>query len=97
MAIDAEVERIITIGEACRSIPPNGVSPSTFARWLQHGVGPNRTKPETIRIAGRRLTSIEALARFIAAQNENGIPAITAKQRRTQAETADRLLQQAGL
>lgn len=94
MPIDIEKEEIITIGEARRLVPPRGVSPATFARWLQRGVGPRRIKPETIRIAARRLTSREAMARFFAAQNESEspVPTISAKQRRKQAETADRLL-----
>ena len=99
MAIDVETETIITIPEACRSIPPRGVSLATFARWLQRGVGPLRIKPESILIGGRRLVSKESLTRFFAAQNAPEIPAptITPTQRRRQAETANKILEEAGL
>ena len=99
MAIDTDTEDIITLGEACRDVPPKGISPATMARWLQRGVGPRRIKPETILIGGRRLTSREAMARFIAAQNadQSPAPAITPTQRRRQAENANRVLQEAGL
>ena len=97
MSIDPDTETIITLGEACRAIPPKGISPATMARWIQRGV--RGAKLQTILIGGRRLTSREALARFFAAQNatESPAPAITAKQRRKQGETADRLLQDAGI
>ena len=99
MAIDVDTETILTIPEACRSIPPRGVSLATFARWLQRGVGPLRIKPESIVIGGRRLVSKESLTRFFAAQNatETPGPSITPTQRQQQAATADRLLQEAGL
>ena len=95
MAIDVDTETILTIPEACRSIPPRGVSLATFARWLQRGVGPRRIKPESIVIGGRRLVSKESLTRFFAAQTPG--PSITPTQRQQQAATADRLLQEAGL
>lgn len=97
MVIDVALEDIITLGEACREIPPKGISPATMARWVQRGVRGCRL--ETVVIGGRRLTSRQSLARFYAAQNasESPAPAITAKQRRTQAESANRVLQEAGL
>ena len=97
MSIDPDTETIITLGEACRLVPPRGISTACMARWIVTGV--RGAVLETIRIGGRRLTSREALSRFFAAQNATGTPAptITAGQRRRQAETADRLLQEAGL
>ena len=100
--IDPDVEEIITLSRAARDVPPFGVSPATFARWLQRGVrisgSDERVKPATIRIGGRRLTSVEAMRDFFAAQNsdEQPAPQFTPSQRRRQAETADRLLQEAG-
>ena len=82
---------------------PDGVSPATFARWLQRGVrtrgSGERVRPATILIGGRRLTSVEAMRDFFAAQNasDTTTPVITPSQRRRQAVTADRLLQEAGL
>ncbi len=98
MSIDPNSETIITLGEACRAVPPKGVSLPTMSRWMQHA--PRGGEPlETILIGGRRYTSREALSRFFAQQNasESPSPAITAKQRRTQAEAANRLLQEAGI
>ena len=101
--INPDVEEIITLSRAARDVKPVGVSPATFARWLQRGVRTRgsdaRVKPATILVVGRRLTSVEAMRDFFAAQNADQSPAptITPTQRRRQAETADRLLQEAGL
>lgn len=101
--IDPDNEEIITLSKAARDVKPNGVSAATFARWIQHGVRINgsdeRVKPATILIGGRRLTSVEAMRDFFAAQQNSGssAPTITPSQRRKQAETADRLLQEAGI
>jgi len=101
--IDPDVEEIITLSRAARDVPPCGVSPATFARWLQRGVrtrgSDERVRPETILIGGRRLTSVEAMRDFFAAQNapETPAPAFTPSQRRRQAETANRVLADAGL
>jgi hypothetical protein len=104
MGIDFETETIITIGEACRAFPPNGASDATVARWIQKGVKVKAlgifVKLETFKSGGRRLTSREAIARFIAAQNADDVPAdaaITPAQRRRQAQAAQRALQEAGL
>lgn len=101
--IDPDVEEIITLSRAARDVKPDGVSPATFARWLQRGVrtrgSDERVKPATILIGGRRLTSVEAMRDFFAAQNadQSATPTITPTQRRRQAETANRVLQEAGL
>lgn len=97
MYIDPDTETIITLGEACRLVPPRGISTACMARWIVTGV--RGAVLETIRIGGRRLTSREALSRFFAAQNapDSPAPAFTPSQRRRQAETADRLLQEAGV
>lgn len=98
MAIDLDSETIITLGEACRAVPPHGISPATMARWIQRGVR-GGARFETVLVGGRRLTSREAIARFIATQNPDQTPAatITPGQRRKQAETANRVLAEAGL
>lgn len=104
MGIDYETETIITLGEACRAFPPSGVSDATMARWIQRGIKVKSlgsfVKLETLVIGGRRLTSREAIARFIAAQNADDVPAapaISPTQRRRQAQAAQRALQEAGL
>ena len=94
--IDASTETLIRFQEAGRRIPGN---PSVCAlhRWRLNGV--RGVKLETILCGGTRFTSVEAISRFIAAQNrdETPTPALTATQRRTQAETANRVLQEAGI
>lgn len=101
--IDPDTEEIITLSKAARDVKPNGVSMPTFSRWLQHGVRisgtDERVKPATILIGGRRMTSVEAMSNLFDAQQNAGTsaPSITPSQRRKQAETADRLLQEAGI
>lgn len=105
MGIDYETETIITLGEACRAFPPNGVSDATMARWIQRGVKVKATgefvKLETLKSGGRRLTSLEAIDRFFDAQNADDVPpatpAITATQRRRQSEAARLALQESGI
>ena len=101
--IDPEVEEIITLSRAARAVKPNGVSPATFARWLQHGVRTRvpdeRVKPATFLSGGRRLTSVEAMRDFFAAQNASDSPAptFTSSQRQRMANSANRALEAAGL
>ena len=97
MAIDFEAETIITLGEACRAFPPNGISDATMARWIQKGV--KGVKLETLLIGGRRVTSKEAICRFIQTQNAEEQPAavITPAQRRRQSEAARQALQESGI
>jgi len=97
-------ETVITIGAGCREFPPNGVADATMARWYGKGVTVKATgevvKLETFKIGGRRLTSKEAIARFIAKQNPDestAAPVITPAQRRRQSEAARQALQEAGI
>ncbi len=98
MSIDAESEELIPFCDA-RTAFPGGkrLSLATLHRWRLNGV--RGTRLETCLVGGLRYTSREAIQRFIVAQNhtESSGPTITAKQRRKQAETADRLLQEAGI
>lgn len=98
MTIDVDTEVIITLGDACRAVPPKGVSPATMARWIQRGVR-GGTRLETILIGGRRLTSREALSRFFVAQNAIESPplSITPKQRLQQSEAARKALAEMGI
>lgn len=97
MSIDPDTETIITLGEACRLVPPRGISTACMAPWIVTGV--RGAVLETIRIGGRRLTSREALSRFFAAQNATGtpVPQFTATQRQRMANTANRACEAAGL
>lgn len=104
MGIDIQTETVIGIGAGCREFPPDGIADATMARYIQKGVKIKATgefvKLETIKIGGRRYTSKQAIARFIAAQNVDEVPAapaISPTQRRRQAQAAQRALQEAGL
>ena len=104
MGINVETEKVITLGEGCREFPPNGISEATISRFIQKGVKIKAlgifVKLETVKIGGRRFTSKEAIARFIAAQNADegtAAPAITPAQRTRQAQAAQLALQEAGL
>ena len=104
MGIDIQTETVISIGAACREFPPDGISDATAGRFIQKGVKVKATgeivRLETFKIGGRRYTSKEAIARFIAAQNADDAPAtaaITPTQRRRQAQAAQRALQEVGL
>ena len=94
--IDVKTETLIRFQDAGRCIPGEP-SVSTLHRWRASGV--RGVKLETLLVGGTRFTSTEAIARFIAEQNrdEQPQPGITAKQRRTQAEAANRLLEEMGL
>jgi len=62
--IDIRNEKLISLSEAARSVPTKP-SLATVWRWVSHGVRGCRL--ESVRIAGRRRTSVEALDRFISA------------------------------
>ena len=104
MAIDIQAETVIGLGEGCREFPPKGIAAATISRYIQNGVKVKATgnvvKLETCRIGGRRFTSREAIARFIAAQNADDAPAapvFTASQRRRQSEAACQELRRMGI
>ncbi len=98
MAISTETEQLIPFTQAREAFPGGKrLSLATLHRWRLHGV--RGTRLETILIGGSRYTSTEAIQRFIAAQNpaESAAPGITGRQRKTMAETANRLLAEAGI
>ena len=98
MSIDVETEDLIPFSEA-RTAFPGGkrLSLATLHRWRLSGV--RGVRLETCVVGGLRYLSRESISRFIAAQNrdETPAPAITAKHRRTQAESAMKVLEAAGL
>lgn len=93
--INHESEELIPF-EGCGQLIPGRPSRCTMFRWAFKGV--RGVKLETLVCGHKRFTSKEAIARFVAAQNapETPAPTITPSQRRRQAETANRLLQEAG-
>ena len=97
--IDLDHEQPISITQAARLIPgrPNV---STIWRWIQNGV--RGEKLGTVAVGGRRFTTAEAIARFIAAttakaNGEPSPPAPTAKQRRRAISSAQKALAEAGI
>lgn len=99
MSIDVDAETMLQFPAARNEFPGRKtLSLATLHRWRLHGV--KGAKLETCLIGGLRYTSREAINRFIAALNageQPGAPAISKSQRRRQAETADRLLREAGV
>jgi hypothetical protein len=104
-------EQLLSLSQAARRIPPyrgGRTNPSTNYRWLTSGVKlPDGTilKLEGIRLAGRWVTSSEAVDRFLTAQNTvcnpNGDaptrPAVrTSCQRQRASERASRALDEMG-
>ena len=74
--IDVTQERMIRLEDVRNHLPSNRrgkqLSKGVIFRWALHGV--RGVMLETIRVGGARLTSIEALQRFVAAQNGSSVP-----------------------
>jgi hypothetical protein len=107
-------ETLISLAQGARKIPPyrgsRGCNPSTLFRWLTQGVKlPNgqTLKLEGLRLAGRWLTSEQALDRFLSAQHaacapdqaEQPAPPTrrTPNQRQKHSERAAKRLQELGV
>jgi len=99
MSIDTERETLVSFSDARSSFRDGRrKSLATLHRWRLQGV--NGVKLETCLIGGMRFTSLEAIARFIAAQNADDTPAapvITPAQRRRQSEAARTELEKMGV
>ncbi|RLS79021.1 MAG: DUF1580 domain-containing protein [Planctomycetota bacterium] len=98
MQIDLTNETPIRLSQAKNKFfGDKPVSIATLHRWRLRGV--RGTKLETFLSGGSRMTTLEAIARFLANQNkvESSEPAISKKQRQIMAETANRLLAEAGI
>jgi hypothetical protein len=99
-------ETTISLSQAARSLPPSrGGAPVSLAcvlRWVLAGSrAPDgqKVKLEAVRLGGRWITSIEALARFaerLTPQPEPS-PIRTPRQRRRAAERAERELERSGI
>jgi hypothetical protein len=62
-------EDLISLAEAGRALPGRP-HVSTLWRWVTHGIGPERTRLETVSVGGRRYTSRQALRRFVAVRSD---------------------------
>lgn len=99
MSIVSERETLVSFSDA-RSAFRDGrrKSLATLHRWRLHGV--RGVRLETLLIGGIRYTSLEAIDRFIQAQNADVSPAaqvITVSKRRRQAEAAQTELKKIGV
>lgn len=72
MAINFQTDQVISLTQAARELPclraGRPVAPPTLWRWAKHGVHANgqTIRLETTSLAGRTVTSREAVARFLA-------------------------------
>lgn len=100
--IDLDTERIVSFGELCKlplvTRPRAGraLHLSVPYRWWKHGR--NGVRLESILIAGRRCTSIEAFHRFLqASERGEGASIATPAQRRAGVELAARRAEAMGI
>lgn len=67
MSVRLLSERLMSLPDACLAFPGRKVSRATLHRWRAPGV--RGICLETVLVGGRRMTSLEAIERFLAAQN----------------------------
>jgi hypothetical protein len=103
--IDISAEHLISLAEVPDAIPRGAtgkpVHLSVVYRWVQRGI--RGTKLEAIQFGGRRMTSTEAIERFVRALSKKaGLaggdepPARTPAARKRSHEKADKNLEAAG-
>lgn len=96
--IDRGKESLLAPAQACK-VFPGGISLPTYWRYI----GPRGVRGvqlESFVCGGRRWTSIEAIDRFIKAQNQDKASPprkITPEQRRRQSESAQQQLERMGV
>jgi len=102
-------ETTISLSQAARRLPPGRKgAPTSLAcilRWVlagSRGAGGQKVKLEAIRLGGRWITSVEALARFAErltpkSNDSQASPARTPRQRRREAERAEKELEKMGI
>jgi len=90
-------EKLILFAESGQQFPGRSPSIPTLHRWRLRGV--RGVKLETLKVGGRRFTSIEAIARFVEALNEpqSSEPSITAAERQARSAAARAMLQARGI
>ncbi|MGA2069598.1 MAG: DUF1580 domain-containing protein [Thermoguttaceae bacterium] len=91
-------EELLTLTEASHRLPGCPCASSIW-RWYRRGI--RGVKLETLAIASRRYTSVEAIRRFIAATTAAAdgqpVPVRTARRRRQAIEAAERELGREGV
>ena len=63
-------EDLIPMSTAGKHVPPKGVNRSTVERWTRIGV--KGIKLETVRVGGRRYTTLGSIQKFLIAQQKTG-------------------------
>jgi hypothetical protein len=92
--IDHENEEIMTLTAASKELPGR---PNVATLWRWRTIGVRGQKLETMLYGGRRVTSREAIARFLAAINGEPIRTETPRQRERSIERAERRAEQLGV
>jgi hypothetical protein len=92
MSVDLLSETRISLNQLARE---QGVSLSTSWRWTLRGIRGYRL--ESLNVGGRKFTTREAFARFVASTNGDPTPVQMSVQREAQRRLAKRELQEAGL
>jgi Protein of unknown function (DUF1580) len=98
--IDIEIEQLLTFNEAAKRVPGGasgkGVHLHTVFRWTTRGCGGRVL--DSVRIGGRRYTSVEALARFAADDGDSEGPPVVDDRRASDPGPRTRVvLQEAGI
>jgi hypothetical protein len=103
-------ETLLTLAQAAKRFPSDSRSghldPATLWRWATRGIrlpDGRRLKLETLKLAGRFLTSEQAIERFVQAQNDppaspvpESKPTSKSKKKWSRAEEAGRRLAELG-
>ena len=93
--INIRDERLLTLAEATHHIPGR-VCMHTVHRWSLSGVA-GGLKLETVKVGGRRFTSLEAIDRFIAARSQPDYESVAAPTNVAAHDSATRELAEAGI
>jgi hypothetical protein len=101
-------ETTLSLSQAAKRLPPGRrgapVSLACLLRWVLDGARApegEKVRLEAVRLGGRWITSVEALARFAdrltPKTSDSPLPARTPRQRRRAAERAEKELERLGL
>lgn len=98
--IDLATEKLVLVEKCGHLFPEPEPTQATLFRWADPARGCAGCVLESLKIGRRRYTTENAIHRFIFALNASSseeTPGVTPGQRARQAETADKVLQDAGL
>jgi hypothetical protein len=93
--LDYSSEHVIPVNDVPKHVPGRP-SLRTVWRWTEKGA--RGAKLETLLVGGRRVTSLEAIRRFLTAINSPKTPSVSQSARRQRAiEQAEHELNEAGI